>query len=94
MSDYLVKLEAIREYEEALRLRNVYQEAIEISAGLLKEIVTECQRSGYPIPPKIEHFIHALAESDETLQVKIRRKSDGDLPEPQARTPACSFSQL
>ncbi len=56
MSEYQVKLEAIREYREALKLKKLYAEGIELNSSLLREIVTYCERVGIEIPDRERVF--------------------------------------
>ncbi len=60
MSEYQIKLEAIREYEDALRLKKTYEEAVEVNSGLLREIVNYCEKQGLGIPSEVRGFMMKL----------------------------------
>lgn len=72
MSEYQLQRAAIKEYEEALRLKNIYSEAVEFCAGLLREIVGQYEREGRPIPSRVHRFmLTLLKEVDEGLPTRL-----------------------
>ena len=81
MSEYQIKREAIREYEEALKLRKTYSEAVELCSGLLKEIASHYESLGLPIPKNVQRFMLALlqeVEIDLPTKLKQPHETTGD----------------
>lgn len=62
MSEYQIKREAIREYEDALRVKKAYSEALEHCSEMLQELVRYYERLSIPIPDRIEKFMASLVQ--------------------------------
>jgi hypothetical protein len=56
LSEYQIKLEAVREYQDALRYKKTFAEGLELESGLLREIVTYYERVGLEIPERAKVF--------------------------------------
>lgn len=77
MSEYQIKREAIREYEEAIRLRKTYSEAVELCSGMLRELVGYYEGNGLPIPERVQRLMLALVREVEIdLPTKLEQPKE------------------
>jgi hypothetical protein len=66
MPEYQIKLEAIREYQEAIRARENYEELTEVFTGIVHEIIEYCEENGIPLAKKAK-YLRILSKAEKTI---------------------------
>ena len=62
MSDYQIKLEAIGEYQEALRYRKINEELTNSLLGLLSQMSRYYEKNGMPLPEEVSRVMEKTSE--------------------------------
>jgi hypothetical protein len=62
MSEYQVKLEAIGEYQDALRFKMMGEELCGSLLGLLGQLTRHCERSGMEVPEEVSRIMRKASE--------------------------------
>jgi hypothetical protein len=69
MSEYQIKLEAIGEYEHALRYKMVNEELCSSLLGLLGQLSNYYEKTGMELPQEVSRI---LGKASEVLDARIR----------------------
>ena len=62
MSDYQIKLEAIGEFQEALRYRKINEELTNSLLGLLSQMSRYYEKNGMPLPEEVSRVMEKTSE--------------------------------
>jgi NTP pyrophosphatase (non-canonical NTP hydrolase) len=62
MSEFQIKLEAIGEYQDALRYKKINEELTNSLLGLLNQVFRYCEKNGVPMPEEISRVIDKATE--------------------------------
>ena len=62
MSEYQIKLEAVGEYQEALRYRKMNEELANSLLGLLSQVSRYYEKSGIPLPEEVSRVMEKASE--------------------------------
>jgi hypothetical protein len=63
MSEYQVKLEAIREYQDALRLKMMNEELCNSLLGLLGQLSRYYEKNGVELPAEVSRIMEKTSEA-------------------------------
>lgn len=80
MSEYQVKLEAIGEYQDALRYKMVNEELCNSLLGLLGQLSRYCEKNGMELPAEVSRI---MEKASEVLDARI---ASSELAAPAERT--------
>jgi hypothetical protein len=78
MSEYQIKLEAVEEYQDALRYRMMNEELCDSLLGLLGQLSRHCEKTGMELPEEVSRIMERTSEA---LAARIASSK----PEPSAR---------
>lgn len=62
MSEYQVKLEALGEYQDALRYRKINEELCGSLLGLLTQLTRHYEKNGMQVPQEVSRIIGKVSE--------------------------------
>ena len=68
MSEYQVKLEAVGEYQDAIRYRKMNEELCGALLGLLAQLSKYCEKNGMELPQEVSRMI---GKTSEVLDVRL-----------------------
>jgi hypothetical protein len=72
MSEYQVKLEAIAEYQDALRYKKINEELCGSLLGLLAQLSRYCEKSGMPLPEEVSRIVEKASDAlDARLSLSV-----------------------
>jgi hypothetical protein len=69
MSEYQIKLEAIGEYQEALRYKTLNENLCNSLLGLLGQLTRHYEKNGMALPPEVSRI---MEKTSEVLDTRIK----------------------
>jgi hypothetical protein len=72
MSEYQIKLEAIEEYQDALRYKMMNEQLCSSLLGLLGQLSRHYEKAGMEMPEEVSRI---MEKASEALDARIRRSS-------------------
>jgi hypothetical protein len=78
MSEYQVKLEAVGEYQDALRYKMISEELCNTLLGLLGQLSRQCAKNGMEMPEEVSRI---MEKTSEALDARVGSSGPRRLPE-------------